>query len=365
MTWETPTLSQVREQTRDAVARRFKVGALIGNSRARFLADATAGLARACLEYVDWLAEQIFPDKAGDEWLRGRHAAIWLGGAKAATFAEGAFLVTGVEGAVVPAGARIVFGGVGGAINYQVTAETTIGSTATPVPAIALTAGAVGNLDAGTILSFASPPDGVEASVSVETMDGGVDGEKTDDLRARVLQRIRNPPMGGAADDYVRWALQIPGVTRAWCAPNEMGIGTVTVRIMLDELRASSGGLPILVDLAVARGHFAGVRPVAVKDFFVVAPLLEPVSFTIANLVPDTAATRAAIAKSVAAMIADRAAPASSLNGVLIPPQTIFAAWVSKAILDAPGVESFDLVMSDAVMPNNGSMATLGTITYA
>lgn len=366
MTWESPGLSELRAQTRDAIARRLKVGALLPNSRARILADATAGLARLNLEYVDWLAEQIFPDKAGEEWLRGRHAEMWLGGAKAATFASGAVLVSGAAGSIVPAGARIVYGSAAGLLNYEVETETVVGASATAVPVFALSAGAVGNLDPGTELSFASAPDGVEATVAIQTMDGGVDAESVDYLRARVLQRIRNPPMGGAADDYVRWALEVPGVTRAWSAPNEMGIGTVTVRVMFDELRAEQNGIPNESDLATVRAHFETVRPVAVKDFFVVAPQLFSVSFGIANLAPDTVSVRAAISQSVAAMIRDRAAPASSKNGVRLPPQTIYKAWVSKAILDAPGVDSFDLVMSsDATMPNNGSMARLGMVSYA
>ena len=74
-------------------------------------------------------------------------------------------------------------------------------------------------------------------------LDGGVDTENDDDLRARILFRIHQPPMGGDADDYVAWALSVPGVTRAWAA-TEMGIGTVTVRFMMDELRADQDGFP-------------------------------------------------------------------------------------------------------------------------
>jgi uncharacterized phage protein gp47/JayE len=73
----------------------------------------------------------------------------------------------------------------------------------------------------------------------VVQLTGGTDQETDDELRLRVLTRIRQPPMGGDADDYVAWALAVPGVTRAWCSPLEMGIGTVTVRVMCDDLRAT------------------------------------------------------------------------------------------------------------------------------
>ena len=41
-------------------------------------------------------------------------------------------------------------------------------------------------------------------------------------------------PMGDN-DDYVAWATEVPGVTRAWCSPNGMGAGTVVVRFVRDD----------------------------------------------------------------------------------------------------------------------------------
>ena len=84
------------------------------------------------------------------------------------------------------------------------------------------------------------------ASSSVATvihLTGGTDTETDEQLRARILHRIQNPPMGGAAADYVAWALAVPGVTRAWAAP-EQGVGTITVRFLMDDLRADNDGWP-------------------------------------------------------------------------------------------------------------------------
>ncbi len=123
----------------------------------------------------------------------------------------------------------------------------TLGVGVNTIALRALDAGAVGNLAAGTALSMAVAVVGVSgaAGVAVVTMTGGADEESDDELRVRVLARIRQPPMGGCAYDYVAWALQVAGVTRAWCSPKEMGPGTVTVRIMCDDLRASNGGFPL------------------------------------------------------------------------------------------------------------------------
>jgi uncharacterized phage protein gp47/JayE len=310
--------------------------------------------------YLDWLAPQLLPDTAEGEWLR-RHGDIWVGGAKAATYAEGSVTLTGSAGTVIPSGTRLA--GASG-IEYETTAAVTLGGGDTAASIRALTAGSAGNLASGSRLTVSVAISGLDGAATVVTLSGGADDEADEDLRARVLLRIRQPPMGGAAHDYEQWALSIPGVTRAWCAPLEMGIGTVTLRFMMDDLRAGSGGFPTSGDVATVQAIIDAKRPVAVKDFFVEAPIAEPVSFAISDLDLDSSATRAAIAASVSAMLADRAAPARHINGIWQPAQTIHREWVSAAILKSSGVDSFDLTMSDHVMPNAGCLATLGTITY-
>ena len=75
-----------------------------------------------------------------------------------------------------------------------------------------------------------------------------------------------------------------------------MGMGTVTVRPMFDDLRADIGGFPLPEDIDAVQAYLDSVRPVAVKDFFVVAPIPYPINLQITWLNPDTAAVRASIA---------------------------------------------------------------------
>lgn len=362
MPWETPTLEDIRAENRDFVTAQLNSGPMIPNSVLRVMSDGNAGLAYLTLLYLDWLSKQFLPDTAENEWL-GRHAKIWLGGRKDASFSSGTVLATGVGGTVIPSGTRL---SASGSLLFEVTTVTTVGSVATSVPVRAITPGAAGNLEPGSSLSFTTAISGVDGTVTVVSLTGGADQETDDELRLRVLNRIRQPPMGGDADDYVAWALEVPGVTRAWCSPLEMGIGTVTVRFMMDDLRSSgnvmTNGFPLDNDLVIVRAHLDGKRPVAVKDFFVEKPVPEPINFTITNLDPDTIAMRAAIGNSVAVMLHDRARPAIAINGVGQDAQEIFAAWVSAAILDTPGVVSFDLVMTDHPMPTKGGIAVLGSI---
>ena len=75
---------------------------------------------------------------------------------------------------------------------------------------------------------------------------------------------------------------------------------------------------------------------------YVLAPIKQFIDITIANLVPDTPEVQAEIEASVRAMLVEMAAPG----------QTIYAAWVSYAIMSAPSVQSFQLVTTiDYVMP--------------
>lgn len=366
MPWTTPSLTDLRKLNRDYVTAGLGSGALVPNSLMRILADSNAGLAHLVLQYVDWIAKQLLPDTADGEWLRNRHAQIWLGGWKVATTAKGKVTFAGDEGQEIPRGTLLNITTPAGYLEFVTTEFARIGSGGTTdVMVEALTAGTIGNLEAATVLSVNVAITGVSGNVDVIVLEGGTDEETDDELRVRVLQRIRQPPMGGSADDYVKWMLDVPGVTRAWCSPLEMGIGTVSIRFMMDDLRAGDGGFPNSGDVAAVAAYVDSVRPVTHKDLFVLAPVAQPINFTITGLTPDTATIRADIAVAVKEMLHDRAAPGYARNGVGQDAQTIYASWVSEAIYHAEGVEHFRLTMTDAVMTDMGKIATLGTITYA
>lgn len=360
MPFATPGLADIRKEARDFLAARLGAGALIPNSRARAFADGNAGLAHLTLLYLDWIAKQMLPDTAEAEFLRERHAQIWLGGWKRATFASGTVLATGSSGKSIPASSRIT-----GPVAYETSRLVILGDGPTSVPIHALEPGALGNLDNGALLAFAASIEGVDATLTVDALSGGGDEESDEDLRVRVLDRIRKPPMGGDADDYVAWAEEFPGVTRAWCSPLEMGVGTVTIRFMMDDLRATDAGFPNSDDIDALAAYLDTRRPVTVKDMYVSAPEASPINFTITNLVPDTTEIRASINLSVAAMLKDKAAPAYAVNGVAVPAQTIFHVWIAQAVMETAGVESFDMSASDFTMSNASRMAVPGTITFA
>jgi uncharacterized phage protein gp47/JayE len=356
MPWTTPTLRQVRELTRDNVSTALSGAAMVANSVLRVMADAMGALAHLTLRYIDWLALQLLPDTAEQEWL-DRHGQIWLlnsdasKGRKGATFAEGSIELTGTFQTVVPAGTK--FAG-GNAIEYETLEEVILGADATPVAVRALDGGAAGNLADGESVSAAIPIVGLDTTATVVELTGGSDAENDPDLRMRVLKRIQEPPMGGCKTDYELWALAVPGVTRAWCAPNEMGIGTVTIRFMCDDVRWQDNGLPNDDDIRAVTDYLDRVRPVAVKDIFIVAPIAFPVDVTIANLDIDNAAVRQRIQSALLTMFDEKAKPG----------QTIFKSWVGESISIATGEDHHDLTFENAIMPTLGHLPILGSIDY-
>jgi uncharacterized phage protein gp47/JayE len=361
MPWETPTLREVRTLVRDNVRASLPgADANVPNSVLRVLSDSQGALCHLTLQYVDWLALQLLPDTAETEWL-DRHGEIWLvnadgsRGRKEATLSQGSVSFTGQPGLVVPANSLLDYAVVD--LSFETLEDATLGDAPAVVPIRALDPGSYGNLVAGTRLALRSPPDGVDHQATVGPLDlyGGTDTETDEDLRARVLRRIRQPPMGGAQYDYEAWALAVPGVSKAWAVGNEMGIGTATVRFLMDETLRPPDGWPTQEDINAVADYIDQKRPVTVKDCYVVAPIRQHIDIDITELVPDEDETKFEIEASIRAMLKDRAAPG----------QTIYAAWVSFAIMNAPSVISFRLVTTtDYVMASPGHMAVLGTISY-
>jgi uncharacterized phage protein gp47/JayE len=354
MPWSTPSLRTVREMVRNDVTAALYGAVLVGNSVLRVMSDAMAGLAHLVLRYIDWLALQLLPDTAEQEWL-DRHGDIWLvnadgtTGRKSATYAEGTATATGLEGYIIPTATPMSALGV----NYETTAETILGTGPTNMPLHALDAGSIGNLNPGDTVSFSVPIAGVDSEAIIVGMTGGADTETDDQLRARILFRIRNPPMGGDQADYIIWATSIPGVTRAWAAC-EIGPGTMTVRFMMDDLRADNHGLPTPDDVIMVSDYISTVRPVTVADCFVMAPILFFYDITISQLSDDTPEVRARIEQSIKDMEMQKSAPG----------QTMYRSWVDEAISIAIGENHHELIFDTTPMPAPGYMPMLGTVLY-
>jgi uncharacterized phage protein gp47/JayE len=184
-------------------------------------------------------------------------------------------------------------------------------------------------------------------------MTGGSDAEIDDSLRSRLLTRIQQPPQGGDSNDYLSWALSVPGVTRAWVNSLELGAGTVTVRFMMDGTYVD--GIPLSGDITTVANYIEPLRPVTAA-VTVVAPVAVPLNFTITALTPSNVTIKAAVVQELTDLIAREA----------IPGGTIYLSHLREAVSLAAGEIDHVLTSPAAnVVNTSGNISTMGTVTWA
>ena len=341
-----PTLSEIVTRTRADLVSRLSADDILRRADADVYARVLAGLAHGLYGYVDWLANQIIYDTAEAEFL-ARWASIWGVTRKPASTATGSVTFAVSSGAVIPSGTLLqALDGV----QYQTTADATVTVPTATASVAALVAAAAGNRTTGQTLTLTSPIVGVQSSATAGALTGGADLESDDDLRARLIDRIQQPPHGGDAHDYVTWALEVPGVTRAWCFPLELGEGTVTVRFVRDD---DASLIPDAGEVAAVQAYIDALRPVTAA-VTVVAPTAVPLAFSIA-VAPDTTAVKAAVQAELSDLIAREAKPGG----------TISLSHIRAAISAAAGEDNYTMSAPSADVTNTaGNMTTLGTITW-
>ncbi|EEF23813.1 Protein gp47, putative, partial [Ricinus communis] len=201
-----------------------------------------AGMCNLQFAYLDYIAQNAVPFTAVDEYLEG-WAALKDVYRKAATQAQLTAQFPGTTGKVLSAGTAIARGD---GVTYTTSTTGTVDGTGNvSVTIVADAAGSAGNADAGTAVSLSIAVDGIQQGGTITgTVESGADIEDNDDLRTRMLDAYQSTPQGGDVEDYVQWALAVAGVTRAWCAPNGFGAGTVVVYTMWDNAEAAHGGFP-------------------------------------------------------------------------------------------------------------------------
>jgi uncharacterized phage protein gp47/JayE len=247
MPYARPTLADLRNGVEQDIASSLPGSdPLLRFSNLNVLAVAMAGLANLHYGYLDWISKQAVPFTSTDEFLEGWAGLIGIV-RKPATSASGAVTFAGTNGTVIPSGASLVRGD---GVLFTATSAATVGGGSAVVPATANVdatgqSGAFGNTPVAAVLTLGQAIAGVQSSGAVSAaFTGGADLETNDALRSRMLAAYQAPPQGGDKADYVRWALAVPGVTRAWCAPNGFGAGTVVVYVMLDITESSHNGFP-------------------------------------------------------------------------------------------------------------------------
>lgn len=224
----------LQNQTAEAIQQRM-MNALppdIDNTDGGFPWDFTMPTALEKAELLQFFLPEtlkiMFPQWAYDRWLEYHAASVGLT-RKPANAAYGVLRIEGIPGTEIPHGFVFAVPAVGSkpAIEFYTEDSATIGDPEPTEPSnepkkegsalvgvIAMEAGPIGNVPADTITIMATPMKGITAISNPERTSGGVSDESDDDLRERVLEKMRNDGTSfvGCDADYVRWAKEVPGV---------------------------------------------------------------------------------------------------------------------------------------------------------
>ena len=352
MPFERPSLSELHQRIKADIQAHLP-GADVELRRGNLgvLAKVHAGAQHTIYGYLVRQALQLMPDTAEAEYLE-RHAGIWGVERKPAAKAQGQVRFTGSEGALIPAGTELRRSD---DRRFATQAEASISGGEALVQVSAAEVGAEGDTSAGASLRLVGYLAGVDQAATVESagLAGGADPEDDDSLRRRVLARIQEPPAGGAQHDYVAWALQVPGIARAYCYPQRMGLGTVGLAVLAED---GQGGWTIPDQAAVdaVADHIEPLRPVT-AEVHVFAPQAAPLDFDI-RVTPDTSQVRAAVEAELADLIQRESQPEG----------TLLISHIREAISIAAGENDHTLISpTDNVTAAAGEIITMGSITWS
>ncbi|MDR2051149.1 MAG: baseplate J/gp47 family protein [Deltaproteobacteria bacterium] len=324
MPWDRPTLKQLFERiSGDFSGRLLDGGAPLPRSVIAVLSKVWAGACHHMHGMLAWLFQQVFVDTAESVYLE-RWSRIWGIFRKSASLAAGMVTFSGADGAVIPSGTILLHQATEN--RYATDSDGEIAAGTVNLAVTALEAGAAGNLPANAPLSLIAPIVGIVSSgaAGADGLTGGADEETDESLRDRFLARLRNPPRGGSKSDYEAWALEVPGVTRAWCYPLGLGIGTVSLAFVTDN--APEGPIPSPEMVARVQAHIDPLRPASVKEWLAFAPESLPIVIRL-SVTPDTDAVRAAVRAELADLITREG----------LPDTVLYRSHIDEAISLAPG----------------------------
>ncbi len=318
-----------------------------------FLARIIAMASHEMFGYLDYISKQILPSTAEEEFLH-RHGTTWRVLRKTPSPASGFVTFHGANGSTIQAGSILLRAD---NVEYVLDEDTTINAGNATATVTAITPGASGNAVIGVKMSLVSPVAGVQSEAVVADdgsgngLTGGADIEPETNYRDRILDRIQHPPHGGAAHDFIAWALEVPGVTRAWVYPLQYGLGTVGLTFVMDNKAGSI--IPSAGEVASVQ-NYINDRRLITSDITVFAPTPTPVDFEI-HLRPNTIAVQNAIKAELEDFFRREAKPGG----------TLYLSRIQEAISTAVGEFNHNLThpAGDVEMPF-GEMPVVGAFTW-
>jgi uncharacterized phage protein gp47/JayE len=271
-----------------------EIAGVTARLRRRFeygLARAIAGVAHHLHGHLAWVAEQIIVDQASEKYVL-RWADFFGVARRPAVAAQGDITVIGDGAAVLLAGTEFIR--LADGARYTVDAEHDPVTVSETVAVTAVDAGTSGNMVAGQTLQLSTIIPGITSQATVAS-GGIIDGaelESVESLRTRTLARIQQPPRGGAPGDHVTWALEVPGVYRAWEYPRQdvdgsARAGVVSIAFLTESGLPSSGLRDDVLEYAQERSP-AEVLMIELQGVpLVVSIKLDPINSAVTDAVGD------------------------------------------------------------------------------
>jgi len=307
MAFETKSLSDLVRSSENALSVKF-YGAV--SVLRKTVLKVLAAVIGGALYMMELIAKRIWKDRfvstCSDDCLDGFGTEYGLPH-KSPLYARGSVLmsISGTESVNIPQGTAIVDESTGK--EYEVSSAMDVSGSNVEVPVVALAYGAESDLDSGAELAFRdSTPSGISETVTVATsgISGGLSveveidgesqvwGETADEYRARLLNRVQNPPAGGSKNDYWQWAMRFSFVTDCFVFANYPNTNSVSVSLAnynSSSISVSASNVseaktyitsdvrrPITADVRVF-----SVTPVAVAIVASVAPYTESVKSSV------------------------------------------------------------------------------------
>lgn len=301
----------------------------------------------ALYKYIDRKVRSWWPDLCDAEDLP-EHGARWGKPRLPAAPATGTVRFTGLEDSPIPQDTLVRRSD---GTQYATTAPGAIAGGVADIPVRAVVPAQLGNAVVATSLTLTSSVPNVNAVATAFTaLSGGADIEPIERWRNRIMARVRRVPHGGADFDFEGWALEIPGVTRAWVYPKEQGPGSVVVRFVRDDdasIIPDAGEIQTVYDHIVARCS-------VIADLFVVAPIATPQNYSI-QAIPPTDAVKTAIQAELAALYRREAKPGG----------TMLITHEREAVSTSAGETDHVMTVPSANQPHaTGLLPTLGSFTW-
>ncbi|NIJ07247.1 putative phage protein gp47/JayE [Sphingomonas vulcanisoli] len=378
MPFQRQTLSDLRKQVAsDIEADLPSSGGLLRYSNLGIMGNVQAAGLNGLYGYLDWIALQSTPFTATDEYLEA-WAALKGITRKPASPSKGSATFSGTNGATIPAGTLVTRAD---GVAFTTLADATVSLGIATAMLTAVDAGANGNGSVGAAVTLGIGIASISSTGQTGTaFTGGADVEADDSLRSRMLRRYASPPQGGALSDYEGWALDVPGVTRAWARGNLMGAGTVTVYFMMDVTEATHTGFPqgsngVAVDevrdtpatgdqLTVANALYP-LRPVTAL-VYAVAPEPNIIDIAVSGLSGASTATKGAVQAAIIASLRFNAVPGGETNisviELAIAAIPAAAGFVITSITASHGAVSPGAAGN--ITSDPGHLPILGTVTF-